>query len=329
MRGPTFGIEEELFVIDNDGNPSLQSLYYLSKLVRKDPVKHFIHTDSNFSRGRDIFKGLMSGVEISTLSHHEVEPLLEDLSERREELKKVCEGLLVPMGHLLDRDTPTNTCALQFHVGNVDDPGRVYKNLVYFLPLLFLVTANAPARNGNRYGQSYRLISSYAIGELRNNWQYRFQDIIYAKRTGTIELRLFDPVWDFERIEILATAIARIVELEFDFELDADEYNGLRGKISIDGYVEELEPRLSYLSQISPIDHALLCETPAQNTWDLFCNYGLLGCYSAIDNAYREGNLEPRDVETVEVKTSKICAGLATYYIPKLPYDIWKFIKEW
>ena len=197
---PTFGIEEEVFIVEPT-KPSLSSLYYLSKLVWGRPQKYFFHTDSNFARSKDIWQGLMSGVEISTFPHSDTDSLIADLKQRREELIEVVDGLIVPLGHLLDFAAPTNTCALQFHIGNMREPRVTYENIVFFLPLLMLLAANSPTEKNRYFGKSYRLLNSYAVGPLRDDWTYRFQDVIFAKRTKTIEIRAFDPVWDIKRIE--------------------------------------------------------------------------------------------------------------------------------
>lgn len=325
---PTFGIEEEVFIVEPT-KPSLSSLYYLSKLVWAQPKKYLFHTDSNFARSKDIWQGLMSGVEISTFPHSDIESLIDDLKQRREELIKAADGLIVPLGHLLDFATPTNTCALQFHIGNLSDPRRVYENLVFFLPLLILLATNSPAESSRYFGQSYRLLNSYAVGPLRGDWSYRFQDIIFAKRTKTIEIRAFDPVWDIRRIELLARAIEAIAKLEKRFKIDLSDYNRMRQDVCRHGFVSALEERYKLLTDFFPINKGLFKVTPSDIIYKHYQKYGLEPTYTALDSGYRQGKLIVKEQSRVgKNKALKSVAGLATYYIPKLPYDLWKYLQE-
>ncbi len=179
--------------------PTMRSLYYLAKLLAKRPRFYYTHSAHNFARGKDLRQGWMSGVEVSTGVHEHVDALVNDLAERRADLASVTDGLIVPVGHLFDRDTPTNTCAIHVHVSGVDDSRRVYGNLIHFLPVLALFTVNSPFRSGSYYGQSYRMAKSWAIGPIGADWRLRFQDVIMSKRLGTVELRACDSCWDLER----------------------------------------------------------------------------------------------------------------------------------
>lgn len=324
---PTFGMEEEIFIVEPT-KPSVQSLYYLSKLVWNNPKRHFKHTDSNFSRRKDILQGLMSGVEISTFVNSDADSLIKDLKERRAELNDVSEGLIVPLGHLLNYETPSNTCALQFHVGNLKNPERVYKNLVHFLPLLFLVAANSPSVAGAHFGKSWRLLHSYAVGPLQEDWTVRFQDIIFAKRTGTIELRCFDPIWDIRRIHELAKAIEAIVYLDQEYDFDIAHYNELRKHVAVNGYSDKLESLYDELNSICKISKSLFKVTPADITWKHFLKHGLEDTYSALDYGYMHNKLKVSDIEPRKKNLAKMVTGFATYYIPKLPYDLWKYLQE-
>lgn len=324
---PTFGIEEEVFIVEPT-KPSVQSLYYLTKLVWRHPKRYLKHTDSNFSRRKDIFQGLMSGVEISTFIHQDSVSLIKDLKERRAELSKASEGLIVCLGHLLDFEAPTNTCALQFHIGNLGNPEKVYANLVYFLPLLFLLAANSPAASGRRFGKSWRLLNSYAIGPLKSDWTFRFQDIIFAKRTGTIEIRCFDPVWDIERVTLLTRAIEAVTNLSQSYKLDIDNYNRLRQKVAVCGFSSELEGRYEQLNEICSIDKHFLKITPGDILWKHYLKHGLEDTYSALDYGYSHNKLKVREIAPTKKNLAKMVTGFAAYYVPKLPYDTWKYLKE-
>ena len=138
----TFGIEEEVFVTEPE-RPTLRSLYYLARLLARDPRFYYTHSAHNFARGRDVKQGVMSGVEVSTIISSDVEALVDDLQRRRADLSAVCSGLIVPTGHLLNYDAPSNTSALHIHIGGVTDKKRVYGNLIHFLPVLPLFTINS------------------------------------------------------------------------------------------------------------------------------------------------------------------------------------------
>src|SRR3989304_7308274 len=128
------GIEKEVF-ITQPLKPALSSLFYLLKLLMRDPLFYYTHTASNFARGKDVRFSLMSGVEVSTGIHSSAEEAIKDLALRRKDLIEVCPGYIVPMGHLINCDTPTNTCALQIHLKADEHVERIYDNLAYFLPL--------------------------------------------------------------------------------------------------------------------------------------------------------------------------------------------------
>jgi hypothetical protein len=324
---PTFGLEEEVFVVEPE-KPSLKSLYYLSKLMWKDPGRHYRLTASNFSRGPDLKHGLMSGVEVATQVHSDSTGLLEDLSGRRRELASVSEGLIAPIGHLINLSTPSNVCALQMHVGGVRDLELAYNNLAYFLPVLTLLTINAPYAGGVYMGQSFRMAHGFAIGKLKEDPLDRFQDIIIAKRLGTIELRVLDPVWDFNRVTVLARAVEAIAELETRLPFDRNRYNELRGRVAQEGYVEELIPLYNELSSIADVPEIMLTKTASDEVRD-FCElFGYQATYTALDNGYRNGVFEEGPVPENKAAAFKSMAGLAGYYVPKLPYVIWKYLKE-
>jgi hypothetical protein len=63
--------------------------------------------------------------------------------------------------------------------------------------------------------------------------------------------------------------------------------------------------------------------------WQLYQKEGLLNTYSALDNAYRTGSLTPARMPDENEDYFKIGLGLAGYYIPKLPYVLWKYWREW
>lgn len=324
---PTFGLEEEVFVVEPE-KPSLKSLYYLSKLLWRDPKRHYRLTASNFSRGRDVRQGLMSGVEVATKVHDNSDELLEDLTSRRRELAGVSEGLIVPIGHLINLSTPTNVCALQLHVGNVRDLELTYNNLAYFLPVLALITINSPYAGGVYMGQSFRMAHGFAIGKLKEDPRDRFQDIIIAKRLGTIELRVPDPVWDMRRVAVLAKAIEAISKMDTRLPFKREDYNKIRLRVAVEGYVEELVPLYNELNTIVDMPEELLKKTASDEVRDFCKEHGYVLTYSALDNGYRNAIFEADRMPENKAQAIKSMAGLAGYYVPRLPYVLWKYLKE-
>jgi gamma-glutamyl:cysteine ligase YbdK (ATP-grasp superfamily) len=325
--GLTFGIEEEVFVTEPE-KPSLQSLYYLTRLFWKNPFHYYKGSSSNFARGRDIKYGLMSGVEITTAVHDNIYSLLDDFKQRRKELAEACEGLIIPLGHLITHRTPTNVCAFQVHIGGLTNK-KTYNNLAYFLPLLFLLTASSPLVQGERYGQSFRLDHSYAIGAPDRDWAYRFQDIIFSKRLGTIEVKIFDPWWDLERIRILVEALQVICLIDEELPFNIREYKDLRKEAAKKGYTKKLKKLHQKLNKYYPIMAEYFKKTPADQVVEVYETKGLLSTYSALDNAYRTGQFKSKRVFEIKKNISKVSLGIFGYYIPRLPYRAWKYWKDW
>ncbi len=325
---PTFGVEEEVFVVEGR-HPSPKAMLYLTRLLWQDVRTNYALTASNFARGRDVFEGLMSGVEIATGVHDNAADVISDLVRRRKELASVCDGTLVPIGHLIDLDSPTNTCALNIHVGGVRDTAKTLRNFIYFLPVLTLLTINSPGARGVRVGESYRILHSYALGPLRDDPYYRFQDIIISRRLGTIELRVFDPTWDTERMRVLLAAIEAIAGAERDYHGRIDEYNRLRDPVARSGYSELLERPLVELNDLHPIPRHLITQTCSEIVWRYSRQEGVEKTYSAMDNAYRAGVFEPSQRPAQRFERMGFLAGVAGYYVPKLPYIAWKAWREW
>ena len=324
----TLGLEEEVFVCE-PARPNLGSLSYLARLTWSDPKRHYARTASNFARGADLSQGMMSCVEISTGVHEDPDSLVDDIAQRRRELVSAVGGraLLVPLGHLLQNDAPTNVAALQFHVG-APDRDRAYRNLGYALPLLALLAADSPAADGERFGQSYRMARGFAIGPLMSDPTSRFQDLIVSKRLGTIEVRLLDPVWDLRRVRVLARAIREIAGTESDLPFDREAYNAMRYRVALEGWTPELEPMYEAVSQVADLPREMMTHTAADDVWALYHQVGLVPTYAALDNAYRTGIFAPRPVAPMAPNLGRSIAGLAGYYVPKFPYAMWKYLKE-
>ena len=325
---PTFGIEEEVFVVEPYW-PSFDSLYYLSRFLWKKPFAHYFRTASNFCLGEEISKGLMAGIEISTSIHTDLDELMRELACKRKFLAESCDGLILPLGSLITDRSRSRTCAWQIHIGGVKNLKKVYANLVFYLPLLTLLTVNAPFVQGKYFGQSFRMHYSFAIGPLTSDWSYRFQDIIYSRRLKTIEIRVFDPIWDMERIRLLLELIRRIVLDEEELPLDRRGYNELRERVITVGYGGYLSPLYQRLRKFADLSEDIFRDTCSGQIRTLYQRCGLLGTYTALDNAYRSGKLTARPY--IPQKSShflKMISGFLTYYIPKLPFSIYKIMRE-
>jgi len=270
----TLGLEEEVF-ITTPTRPTLDALYALAKLLWRNPRYYYKHTASNFARGRDARQCLMSSVEIATRPHTDIDALLEELRTHRAALADAAgDAYIVPVGHLFDLDAPTNTAGLHIHVGVPPERRQtVYANLAYFLPLLILLSASSPYAGGRSFGQSYRVASSFAIGTLRDDPYYRFQDLILSRRLGTIEIRACDPIWDLDRLRVLLEAVQAIALLPTARPIDRARYAALRHQAACVGYTPDLQALHRELSTVYTIPEALLRETIADE---------LRGCVQAF-----------------------------------------------
>ena len=270
----TLGLEEEVF-ITTPTRPTLDALYALAKLLWRNPRCYYKHTASNFARGRDARQCLMSSVEITTRPHTDIDALLDELRTHRAALADAAgDAYIVPVGHLFDLDAPTNTAGLHIHVGvPAERRQTVYANLAYFLPLLILLSASSPYAGGRSFGQSYRVASSFAIGALRDDPYYRFQDLILSRRLGTIEIRACDPIWDLERLRVLLEAVWAIAQLPTARPIDRARYAALRHQAACVGYTPDLQALHRELSTVYAIPEALLETTIADE---------LRGCVQAF-----------------------------------------------
>jgi len=270
----TLGLEEEVF-ITTPTRPTLDALYALAKLLGRNPRYYYKHTASNFARGRDARQCLMSSVEIATRPHASIDALLGELRTHRAALADAAgDAYLVPVGHLFDLDAPTNTAGLHIHIGAPAERRHiVYANLAHFLPLLILLSASSPYAGGRYFGQSYRVASSFAIGALRDDPYYRFQDLILSRRLGTIEIRACDPIWDLARLRVLLEAVRAIAQLPTARSIDRARYAALRYQAARIGYTPDLQALHHELSTVYAIPEALLKTTIADE---------LRGCVQAF-----------------------------------------------
>lgn len=354
-----YGIEEEVFITD-PRRPSLVSLYYLARLLWSDPPFWYIHSDSNFGRGKDAWQCLMGGVEISTAPKKSPAEAAEELRRRRTQLcASVPDALIVPLGHLIDTDAPTLTCGLHIHVGGLPSrrlKERAYANIARFLPLLILITANAPFAASSYFGPSYRVAKSYAVGGICGDRFYRFQDIIYSRRLGTLEVRVFDPTWSLERIRVLLECIDLLANPKWTKKVgaypepDPGGYLKLRRMAAQEGFLPELRPLYEQIADLmyrckgwAP-DVSLFSRPPALEVREIYQQAGLEGTYLELDRRYREecrdkaaqpyqGSRRRREGRGLVARTFKNAAlgtvGILGYYLPRAPYKVGKAYLEW
>lgn len=326
----TFGLEEEVFITEPE-RPTLASLYYLSRLLLHNPKHYYRYSASNFARGQDARQCFMSGVEIATAPQNSIEALLNDLQHRRADLIRAAgSGYLVPVGSLFDLDCPTNTCGLHIHLSVPEsERPRVYRNLAYFLPLLILVSASSPFVQDSYYGPSYRASSSYAIGVLREDPAYRFQDLIFARRLKTIEIRALDPVWDMERLWWILQAVQAAAQLPFTLPFELDQYADLREQACRKGYTSELRNLYQELNRYVSLSEEYLIRTASDEIVEWHRKHGRAATYRALDHAYRYGCMQYMPPRHMRGTFFKGLAGFAGYYGLRLPYTLYKAWREW
>ena len=340
---PLYGIEEEVFILEPE-RPTPRSLYYLARLLWRDPRRYYTHSASNFSRGRDLRYGLMSGVEISTGKHDSIAGLVQDLAERRRDLAAASQGLLCAVGNLADTAEPTNTCGLHLHISGVDRQ-LAYRRLVRYLAAFALALAHAPYAGGRRFGQSYRWINSYALGPLRADPAYRFQDLIWSRRLGTLEVRVFDPSPDLGRLAAVLECLHRLLVLPTGHtpaDHEAEEpararYNRLRQPLARlrcchpgpHGTGTDLETLVGELEELTGFARDWVTRTPADATAALLQEKGRRETYLALDAVYRRwAGASPWDGRRIPLLLGA-AGGLLGYYLPRLPYTVWKAWREW
>lgn len=326
----TYGIEEEIFITEPT-RPALSALYGMAKLLWRNPRYYYKHSATNFARITDARQCLMSSVEIATRPHSDPEALLNDLQMRRADLAQAAgQAYLVPVGHLFDIESPTNTGGLHLHIGVVPERREiVYANLAYFLPLLMLLSASSPYAAGRYFGQSYRIAHSFAIGALRGDAYYRFQDLIISRRLGTIEIRALDPIWDLERLRWLVRAVDAIVALPDARSQDLARYTVLREQAAHEGYTIELRRLYAELREFCELPETLLIGTISDELAACMTQEGLLCTYARLNHAYRTGRWESVEPHAAKPSLGRAAMGLLGYYLPKLPYIAYKAWAEW
>ncbi|MEN3001080.1 MAG: glutamate-cysteine ligase family protein [Armatimonadota bacterium] len=326
----SLGLEEELFLTEPT-RPHLSSLYYMSRLLLYNPYHYYRYSATNFARGADARECLMSAVEIATAPQPTPSDLLRELHQRRLELARaVNTAYIVPVGHLFDIESPTNTGGLHIHLSVPDsERERVYANLAYFLPLLILLSASSPYAGGRYFGQSYRVAHSFAIGPLQEDPTYRFQDLIFARRLGTIEIRALDPIWDWERLRWLLLCVEVIANLPVAYPLERERYAWLREQAAREGYTPALQQLYRELRPWIALPERLLQHTASDEIAEWVEWVGIEATYAALDHAYRFGELRRVALRPMKPSLWRGMVGFAGYYLLRLPYIAYKAWREW
>jgi gamma-glutamyl:cysteine ligase YbdK (ATP-grasp superfamily) len=326
----TLGLEEEVFVLEHGRlTPTLQSLDYMRRLLWSNPRRYTVRSASNFARGQDQKECFMGSVEVSTGVHCDADSAVRDLLERRKEFAHAARGaMVVPVGSLFTLDSPSNTSGLHVHVGVPrEERDRVYGNLAYFLPVLAVASASSPYRAGKHYGLSYRIAEPHALGPLREDREYRFQDLIITKRLGTVEVRVLDPMPELSRMAEVVRAVESIARWPERLPFNREEYNGARPEWSQEGLNSWVRRRWEELQPISPFPLDLLEETFSERLAWIAKSKGVLQAYEEADRVWRVGTGVAHPVK--RHSRVRVVSGLAGFYAIRLPYMAYKGIREW
>lgn len=323
----TLGLEEEVFAIEKDRNtPSFQSFDYLRKVWYFDPRDGIGRTASNLAKGSDRRSCVMGSIEVSTSKCSSPQSLIEDLVRRRKRLaKSALHALVVPIGALPDCPTPSNTASSHIHIGvPKEERERVYDNLAYFLPLIGVASACSPVCDGSHIGLSYRLANASLLGQLKDDKEFRFQDMIVSKRLGTIEIRLLDPIPEIDRLISILQVLVDIASWEGHIPLNRQEYNDLRPKWTSKGFIPELQSRWQKLQEISDFDFKWI-QNPLSSRLNAMASSSQI--FEELDRIWRL----PTGTNALPKPTSKMgeVKGILAYYIPKLPFMAVKGYREW
>lgn len=271
----------------------------------------------------------MSSVEVSTDVANSADEAVDNLFERRKEFAQAARGaIVVPVGSLFTLNSPSNTSGFHVHVGVPrEERDRVFGNLAYFIPVLAIASSSSPYVSGRYYGQSYRIAEPLYLGALREDREFRFQDLIITKRLGTIEIRLFDPVPELSRMREIVRAVEAIAKLPQTLPFSREEYNGARaewGKEGLNGFVRK---RLAELQSVYPFDLSLLEHTFSDDLAAVAKTQGVLAAYEEADRVWRRGTGVHHPVR--KHSRMRVVSGLAGFYAIRLPYMAYKGIREW
>lgn len=326
----TLGVEEEVFILEKGRlTPTLQSLDYLRRLYWSNPRRYMTHSASNFSKGTDRKQCFMGSVEIATGKHSSPDSLIDDLKERRTSFARAAlHAIVVPVGALFSISSPSNTASSHVHVGVPrTERDRVYQNLAYFAPVLALAAANSPWAEGKPFGSSYRMAQKGLLGPLLEDREYRFQDVIISKRLGTIELRIFDPIPELERLHAILTVVQSIAAYPGTFPFCRETYNRERLDWTQNGYSSYVKSLHEQLNEIVAFDSFWIENSLGKSLGEFAKKNGIRAAYAEADKIWREPTGTSAKPKPFSV--TKTAAGLAGYYAVRLPFMAYKGYKEW
>jgi gamma-glutamyl:cysteine ligase YbdK (ATP-grasp superfamily) len=326
----TFGVEEEVFLLEEGRlTPTLQSLDVLRRLYWTNPSKYARYTASNFAKGHDRKQCFMGSVEIATGVHADTDSLIKDLIMRRTAFAHAArDAMIVPVGSLFTLSSPTNTASTHIHIGvPITERNRIYENIAYFLPVLAIASANSPFADGKWFGMSYRMAKPGLLGPLQNDREYRFQDIIISKRLGTLEIRVFDPIPEIDRLTAIIDALKSIVTSDKKFPFDRVKYNLERQGWTTNGVTSYVKQRLDELQVLSGFSSRWVDQRLSERIGKIAVQDSVFAAYSEAEKIWRE----PTGTTAQYRQPSLLRAftGIAGYYAFRLPYMAYKGYKEW
>lgn len=320
----TLGIEEEFFLLYR-GKPTLSGMGNLSKLLWKNPTFYFSRSASNFTRKEGAKDGWMSALEVSTRVCDSPKALMDDVLERRRDILEVCPNGLIAYAGMVN-DDPYNTAGLHIHIGVPrSERRRVYHNLVRFLPVLALASSSSPWRSSLAGIQSQRMHASYALGPLRTDPWFRFQDLIVTRRLGTLEIRVLDPVWDTQRLKSIVEAVWTLANLERPLEGNPETYNRLRTAFPLTGSTPEIMDLALELHDLSGFNVQNIRHTVSDQLAEI---KDTREAHRYLDGGFRSGVWIPSRTDDTPPHKLKGLWGMATYYAPRLAYIGWKAWRE-
>lgn len=325
----TLGLEEEVFVLESGRLlPTLQSLDVLRRLFWKAPRVYMTASASNFAKAEDRKECFMGSIEVTSGKHSDPELLVADILAKRRDLYRAANGaLILPTGALFTTKSPSNTASSHIHVGvPVTHRERVYQNLAYFLPLLARYASNSPYAEGHPFPGSYRMASEGLLGSLREDNEYRFQDLIVSKRLGTIELRIFDPIPEPERLLELLKAVQAIAASSERFPFSRDGYNQDRSIWANGNEPDNWPQKKSELDAIYLLNQERLDRPFGDQLRKVTETDGIEAGYRFASNAWFKGDSDSKPATYHPVKAAR---GILGYYVLRLPFMAYKGYKEW
>ncbi len=128
---------------------------------------------------------------------------------------------------------------------------------------------------------------------------------------------------------MLMNAVKAIAELDADLRPEIEFYNSIRDDIACFGLLDETKHLVKELSTIAEFSEDAIVNTASDELYKMYLKEGLIGAYSALDNGYRNGIFEPREVSAKQRRhiVSGV-AGIMGYFVPRLPYYLKKGLKE-